>query len=308
MPQLTTLLIFHLFYPRPPTLHCLCPPSHKTRDSGDFCCTLSLTKIEDTVIAAHGSSGHRLFISAFTTAPKVICDDTYSNKSWCIVAQGMFALREINQMEREMCSYLKWQLNVEPSALTDFEARIRRDFKGPGPYPPQYVLSVPLRAPLHGIFSNPKPSTDHVQYDKIPSFTTGGADPPPPSSSSISQENSSRRSSANHYFGPTRGPQLPTPPMAHSDVSSPADSMSPTTPPDPSRSNARIVSSTGSNTIQFLGDNVSPPYHHIRTHRSSSPVAAHQKNRHIDTKHISPKKSSDANPTTVYVFAQPCIW
>ena len=60
-----------------------------------------------------GSSGHRLFISAFMLASKIICDDTYSNKSWCIVAQGMFALREINQMEREMCSYLEWQLNID---------------------------------------------------------------------------------------------------------------------------------------------------------------------------------------------------
>ena len=38
---------------------------------------------------------------------KVICDDTYSNKSWSIVGQGMFQLSEINQMEREMCQYLE---------------------------------------------------------------------------------------------------------------------------------------------------------------------------------------------------------
>jgi len=37
---------------------------------------------------------------------KVICNDTYSNKSWCIVSQGMFVLQEINQMECKMCSYL----------------------------------------------------------------------------------------------------------------------------------------------------------------------------------------------------------
>jgi hypothetical protein len=29
----------------------------------------------------------------------------------------MFALWEINQMEQEMCSYLEWQLNVDPSML-----------------------------------------------------------------------------------------------------------------------------------------------------------------------------------------------
>ncbi|KAG1897518.1 uncharacterized protein F5891DRAFT_957020, partial [Suillus fuscotomentosus] len=45
-----------------------------------------------------GSSGHCLFISAFMLASKVICDDTYANKSWSIVAQGMLQLREINQV------------------------------------------------------------------------------------------------------------------------------------------------------------------------------------------------------------------
>jgi hypothetical protein len=39
-------------------------------------------------------------------ASEVICDDTYSNKSWSIVGQGMLQLREINQMERMMCQYL----------------------------------------------------------------------------------------------------------------------------------------------------------------------------------------------------------
>ena len=37
----------------------------------------------------------------------------------------MFALREVNQMEREMCSYLEWQLNIEPSALKEFEQKVR---------------------------------------------------------------------------------------------------------------------------------------------------------------------------------------
>ncbi|KAG1794002.1 uncharacterized protein HD556DRAFT_1443370 [Suillus plorans] len=45
---------------------------------------------------ARGSSSHHLFVSAFMLA----------SKSWSIVTQGMFQLREINQMEREMCQYL----------------------------------------------------------------------------------------------------------------------------------------------------------------------------------------------------------
>ncbi|KAI6113417.1 hypothetical protein EDD16DRAFT_1803477, partial [Pisolithus croceorrhizus] len=61
---------------------------------------------------APDSSSHHLFISAFMLASKVICNNMYLNKSWSIVAQGMFQLQEINQMEREMCQYLEWELNV----------------------------------------------------------------------------------------------------------------------------------------------------------------------------------------------------
>jgi hypothetical protein len=39
----------------------------------------------------------------------------------------MFALWEINQMEQEMCSYLEWQLNMNPSMLRDFQNRVQRD-------------------------------------------------------------------------------------------------------------------------------------------------------------------------------------
>ena len=74
-----------------------------------------LQRLKARFPSAKGLSGHRLFISASMIASKIICNDIYSNKLWCIVGQGMFALWEINQMEREMCSYLKWQLNVDPS-------------------------------------------------------------------------------------------------------------------------------------------------------------------------------------------------
>ncbi|KAG0696433.1 hypothetical protein DFH29DRAFT_774308, partial [Suillus ampliporus] len=64
--------------------------------------------------------------SAFMLASKVICDDTYSNKSWSIViAQDIFQLRETNQMEREMCQYLEWELNVNPVTLREFEETTR---------------------------------------------------------------------------------------------------------------------------------------------------------------------------------------
>ncbi|KDQ07966.1 hypothetical protein BOTBODRAFT_38408, partial [Botryobasidium botryosum FD-172 SS1] len=97
---------------------------HRTRlhSSVTFATLFLLNCLKRCFPAARGSSGHRLFISAFMIASKIICDDTYSNKSWCVVVQGMFSLREINQMERETCAYLEWVLTVPKEELEVFEA------------------------------------------------------------------------------------------------------------------------------------------------------------------------------------------
>ncbi|KAG2366999.1 hypothetical protein BDR07DRAFT_1273191, partial [Suillus spraguei] len=63
-----------------------------------FTALILLQRLKEHFPTTWGSSGHHLFISAFMLTSKVICDDTYSNKSWSIVAQGMFQLQEINQI------------------------------------------------------------------------------------------------------------------------------------------------------------------------------------------------------------------
>ncbi|SOV01703.1 uncharacterized protein UDID_06932 [Ustilago sp. UG-2017a] len=80
--------------------------------------------------AARGSSGHRLFISALMIASKSSCDDTYSNKSWAIVGQGLFSLREINQMERELFGYLGYKVNVSPEDLDMFTYQLEQHCDG----------------------------------------------------------------------------------------------------------------------------------------------------------------------------------
>ncbi|THH14993.1 hypothetical protein EUX98_g9531 [Antrodiella citrinella] len=57
-----------------------------------------------------------------------------------------------------MCSYLEWQLNIEPQIMKDFEERVRRDFKGNGPYP-AYSLSSPAPSPMPS--TTPYPSVLH---------------------------------------------------------------------------------------------------------------------------------------------------
>lgn len=103
---------------------------HRTRLAPcvTFAALFLLQRLKNRFPAARGSSGHRLFISAFMIASKVVCDDTYSNKSWAVVGQGMFQLREINQMEREMCGYLEWQLNVDYLELESFTEKVQSEF------------------------------------------------------------------------------------------------------------------------------------------------------------------------------------
>jgi hypothetical protein len=118
----------------------------KLHSSVTFAALVLLQRLKARFPTARGSSGHRLFISAFMIASKVICDDTYSNKSWSVVAQGMFSLREINQMEREMCSYLEWELTVDNPILGNFEAMVKQDFHLPhGPYPTYSLQMVSKR-------------------------------------------------------------------------------------------------------------------------------------------------------------------
>ena len=72
--------------------------------------------------------GHRLFICTYMISAKAMIDSTYSNKTWCIVTQNLFALRELNQMESKMCSYLDWELIVNDPILTNFEKKVKDDF------------------------------------------------------------------------------------------------------------------------------------------------------------------------------------
>ncbi|KAG2064096.1 hypothetical protein BDR04DRAFT_1036176, partial [Suillus decipiens] len=55
-----------------------------------FAALVLLQRLKVCFPTAQGSLDHCLFILAFMLMSKAICDDTYSNKSWSIIAQGMF--------------------------------------------------------------------------------------------------------------------------------------------------------------------------------------------------------------------------
>jgi len=180
-----------------------------------------LQRLKARFPTARGSSGHRLYISAFMIASKVICDDTYSNKSWGIVAQGMFSLREINQMEREMCGYLEWELNVDNTMLKTFESKLRKDFVNPeGPYP-TYPLSMVSKRAARAAASTTSTSSSTTS-SPVPASPSQKLAPPAPVTVPAPAPIPSHR-----HESPTT-PDTPSP--SFSNATSPASSGSPATP------------------------------------------------------------------------------
>ncbi|KAI0767073.1 hypothetical protein C8Q74DRAFT_930210 [Fomes fomentarius] len=279
--------------PSPPLADFIAHVLHRTRlqSSITFAALYLLQRLKARFPAARGSSGHRLFISAFMIASKVICDETYSNKSWSIVGQGMFALREINQMEREMCSYLEWQVNLKPSALKEFEQKVRRDFKDLGPYP---TYDVPSPA------ASPMPST-------TPYSGQTGASTPTPSFASRTEH------------PPSTSPPKPIPPPVpvhagappYSATSSPSTADTPDTPepstspalraPPPSTPVEDHSVRTGTIGTSVNIDSASPTAaSHMRAPTSTtSTVAAHVRS----VPPILEKKSDE-----IFARASPCVW
>ncbi|EGO00719.1 hypothetical protein SERLA73DRAFT_178625 [Serpula lacrymans var. lacrymans S7.3] len=222
---------------------------HRTKlhASVTFAALVLLQRLKARFPTARGSSGHRLFVSAFMIASKVICDDTYSNKSWSIVAQGMFQLREINQMEREMCQYLDWELNVDPVTLKEFEEMVRKDFAGPGPYP-TYILP-PSSKTSPPSTSNPFPPAN-TSTSPIPSFGHRYPSPPKPPYPPPSTNTSST-------YSPPATPDTPSP--SNSATTSPASSASPPTPPGVEDLTAKIVSASSSPGYPRRTESIPPP-------------------------------------------------
>lgn len=74
-------------------------------------------------------------------------------------------------MEREMCGYLEWVLNVDPKELVEFEETVRRDYAVNGPCPPFVHPAQPASTPaqVSSIALNPSQNPLQVhQPDPAP--------------------------------------------------------------------------------------------------------------------------------------------
>ena len=214
---------------------------HRTKlhPSVTFASRVLFRRLKAQFPSAWGSSGHRLFVSAFMLASKVICDDTYSNKSWSIVAQGMFQLREINQMEREMYQYLEWELNVDLTTLEEFEEMVCKD-RG-------HWLTPDLHPPVDkevdaAVLCDPLPP--HLPHQSLAHQRT---------TLYIRRRPSALCSLTPSYVSP---PETPSPSYL---TSSPASSASPSTPTNIKDLSAKIVLALSSPGYQKPLEHVQPP-------------------------------------------------
>ncbi|KAG6857196.1 hypothetical protein H0H87_008262 [Tephrocybe sp. NHM501043] len=228
-----------------------------------FASLILLQRLKARFPTARGSSGHRLWISAYMISSKVICDDTYSNKSWGIVAQGMFNLREINQMEREMCNYLEWELSVDNSILDTFETRLRQDYhSSTGPYP-TYPLSMVSKRAAKAAASSTTPPPAPESYSStspIPNFGNQHRQPTPPSSSAKPSDAAPTWSA--------RSPETPSP--SYSNSTSPASSASPATPVGGEDYSARVHGVDSTPIFALLGS--MPSVHPLKSQMTALAV------------------------------------
>ncbi|KAI1791231.1 hypothetical protein LXA43DRAFT_1074419 [Ganoderma leucocontextum] len=293
--------------PSPPLANFIAYALHRTRlhSSVTFAALYLLQRLKARFPAARGSSGHRLFISAFMIASKVIWDDTYANKSWSIVGQGMFPLREINQMEREMCSYLEWQVNIEPNALKEFEAGVRRDFKGLGPYP-TYVLPspapepMPSTTPYNGQTGDTASTPSFAARSHQPPSTSPQKPIPPP----VPVHAGPPPNFASSSPGTSGTPDTPESSMSPS--TSPASSASPSTPPVYEDHSVRIVSSGTMGTPMVIDSEplTTAPHMPGTSTTSASAAVAYAAARNVPAVTVLKlPKTGD-----IYARATPCVW
>ena len=225
------------------------------------------------------------------------------HKSWSIIGKGMFALREVNQMEQEMCSYLEWQLDIEPSTLKD---------KGFGPYP-TYVLPSPAPSPMHSTTPYQPGASAPTPVFASNSQQAPSTSPPKPIPSPVHVHAGAPPSSG--YLTQTSSPHTPgtpdTPESSMSTSTSPASSAPPSTPPGYEDHSVRVV---GAGCAPMHVDNSASSSPSAVPHMSSSAavippsVAAAAFMQARAAAALAPAVTKKAKSGDIFARANPCVW
>ena len=65
-----------------------------------------------------------MILASLIVASKYLFDDTYDNKAWAQVSQGLFSIGEVNRMEIELLKFLDYQLVFQENEWLEFVAEI----------------------------------------------------------------------------------------------------------------------------------------------------------------------------------------
>jgi hypothetical protein len=136
-----------------------------------FTALLYLLRVKTSQRLIRSPWGHGLFLTAYMLASKFIVDRQHSNRGWAAIGCKQYSLKDINEMERTMLSYLEWDLNVSYPEVEEFSARFCDSFTGPGPYP-DLAYFIPGDAPIDATdewprsepMVEPRSSYPHQEY------------------------------------------------------------------------------------------------------------------------------------------------
>ncbi|GAA6058562.1 hypothetical protein JCM10212_007001 [Sporobolomyces blumeae] len=247
---------------------------------------LLLTRLKTRYPSARGTSTspHRLFLSSLMLSSKISMDDTYSNKSWQIVGQGLFELKEVNQMERELFAFLGWNVVVRDEELAAWVEDVV------APYEAERDLAASLAAAaVAQQTAKPVEERKRRRESSAPRLPTPAASPSPSRSPSPDSLARHRRAS-DAAVALLHGGNMPTgatKPRAHPSMSTldstpstsastspsrcarrlrrPESRSSPYSARDSSRSSSRAPSTVSSSCAS------SPVFGHAGIHTPSSP-------------------------------------
>lgn len=78
--------------------------------------------------------GSPVFVAALILAHKALQDESYGVSSWATMTQGIMAIRNINQYERELLAHLEFETHIRPKELKGF-ARFKQEIDWPDQEP-----------------------------------------------------------------------------------------------------------------------------------------------------------------------------
>lgn len=109
-----------------------------------------------------GTDGHRPFLAALMLTSKVLRDDFRTNRKWVQITGNAYSLRELNQMECELCIHLNWDLNVAARPLAQFAVTL---LSPSSPLPNARQLSGQRDL---SSYATPTPLMDATQWPRQP--------------------------------------------------------------------------------------------------------------------------------------------